>query len=168
MRDMPRDFAREVYLKSYWRGPRFDDVAQASPAIAEELFDTGVNMGQGDAARFLQRALNALNQGGALYADIAVDGHVGDRTLDALEAYRRAYRYAPGDVELTNDYLDYEQEYGNSRLVLQIRQELAERRPADLRNRRELAIMLAERERYDEARQVVEALVAIHVAGRCE
>ena len=87
MQALPQSTARAIYLKQYWRGPRFDDVARVSPAVAEELFDTGVNMGQADAARFLQRALNALNRKGELYSDVATDGYVGDRTLDALEAF---------------------------------------------------------------------------------
>lgn len=87
MRELPREKAHAIYLRQYYTGPRFDDVAVLSPAIAEELFDTGVNMGQGDAAQFLQRALNALNRQQRLYPDLVVDGYIGDKTLDAFEAY---------------------------------------------------------------------------------
>ncbi|MBP6111710.1 MAG: hypothetical protein KA482_04945, partial [Sphingobium sp.] len=58
-----------------------------SPAIAEELFDTGVNMGPGVAAEFLQRALNALNDQGRLYPDIAVDRDIGPATMRSLKAF---------------------------------------------------------------------------------
>ena len=50
------------------------------------MFDTGVNMGVGRAAKFLQRALNLLNQGGKRYSDIVEDGKVGNNTIKALKA----------------------------------------------------------------------------------
>jgi lysozyme family protein len=62
-------------------------VAQIAPILAEELFDTGVNMGTSTAIGFLQRALNALNRNGADYPDIAVDRTIGTDTLRALEEF---------------------------------------------------------------------------------
>ncbi len=56
---MPQSVARTIYLDKYWIWPRFDQVNEICTAVAEELLDTGVNMGQGMAATFLQRALNA-------------------------------------------------------------------------------------------------------------
>lgn len=87
---MPQSVARTIYLDKYWTAPRFDQVAEICPAVAEELLDTGVNMGQGTAATFLQRALNVLNREGRLYPDIAVDGGIGKMTLAALNAYLKA------------------------------------------------------------------------------
>jgi len=87
MKDMPRAVAKEIYLKRYWIQPRFSEIYDFAPAIANELLDTGVNMGQGVAAKFLQRALNALNQRGKVYPDIAVDGAIGNVTIAALRAY---------------------------------------------------------------------------------
>ena len=58
--------------------------------IAAELFDTGVNMGTGIAAGFLQRALNALNRAARDYPDIAVDREIGPRTLSALDGFLKA------------------------------------------------------------------------------
>ena len=87
MRDLPRATAKQIYLTRYVVQPGFDKIAVLSPSIAAELVDTGVNMGQAVAARFLQRALNALNQRGADYADIAVDGAAGPGTRTALTAY---------------------------------------------------------------------------------
>ena len=57
-----------------------------SQQIANEMFDTGVNMGIGRAAKFLQRALNALNSNGKVYEDIVEDGKVGANTIKALKA----------------------------------------------------------------------------------
>lgn len=45
MRDMTRDQARQIYLRRYWIKPKFADIGARSPAIAAELFDTGVNCG---------------------------------------------------------------------------------------------------------------------------
>lgn len=90
MRAFPRHDAVAIYRRLYWQRPRFDAVAQILPAIGAEMFDTGINMGPGVAARFLQRALNALNRNQRDYPDIAVDGAIGPRTLDALRGYVRA------------------------------------------------------------------------------
>lgn len=87
MCDLPRDLAFSIYRQTYVCQPRFDDVGMQSWPIAEEMVDTGVNMGAGDAGKFLQRWLNAFNRDEAFYADIRVDGCVGDKTLASLEAY---------------------------------------------------------------------------------
>ncbi|HEY9553830.1 glycoside hydrolase family 108 protein [Allosphingosinicella sp.] len=87
MRRFPRDEAVAIYRRLYWLRPGFDQVAEQAPALAAELFDTGVNMGPPVAAGFLQRALNALNRGARDYADIAVDRRLGPRTLAALRGF---------------------------------------------------------------------------------
>jgi len=87
MKDMPRSVAKEIYRKKYYVLPGFDQVALHSTAVAEELFDTGVNMGPGVAAGFLQRLLNALNRQGKDYPDIKVDSDIGPATLRSLKTY---------------------------------------------------------------------------------
>jgi lysozyme family protein len=86
MRNMTRDQAKAIYRKKYWEAPGFDEVAKRSEAVAEELFDTGVNMGPSIPSGFLQRLLNGLNRQGKDYADIKVDNDVGPATLRALDA----------------------------------------------------------------------------------
>ena len=95
MRQLPREDAVAIYARLYWLRPRFNDIASRSARVAEELFDTGVNMGPGVAATFLQRALTALNRNGADYADLVPDGRIGDVTLSALDAFF-AVRGKPG------------------------------------------------------------------------
>ena len=90
MRSMPREEAVAIYRRLYWLRPGFDRVAERSEAVAAELFDTGVNMGTGAAAGFLQRALNALNRAARDYPDIAVDRDIGPRTLSALDGFLKA------------------------------------------------------------------------------
>jgi lysozyme family protein len=87
MRALPRSEAIAIYKRLYWLAPRFDAIAERAPALAAELFDTGINMGTGTATAFLQRALNALNRNGADYNDIAVDRQIGAATLSALESF---------------------------------------------------------------------------------
>ena len=99
MRDMPRADAASIYRRLYWLRPGFDRVALRAPKIAGELFDTGVNMGTGTAAGFLQRALNALNRTARDYPDIAVDRDIGPRTLSALDGFLKA-RGASGETVL--------------------------------------------------------------------
>ena len=87
MKDLPRETAKEIYMKQYWLEPKFDKIAELSPSIAEELCDTGVNMGPRVASMFLQRWLTALNQRGKLYPDLKPDGVIGNITIAALRSY---------------------------------------------------------------------------------
>jgi len=90
MRDLPRGEAASIYRRLYWLRPGFDKVALRAAKIAAELFDTGVNMGTGTAAAFLQRSLNALNRAARDYPDIPVDREIGPRTLSALDGFLKA------------------------------------------------------------------------------
>jgi lysozyme family protein len=87
MRAMPKSTALEIYKMEYWTKPGFAALAEASPIVAKELFDCGVNMGVTVAGSFLQTALNAFNARGKLYPDVAVDGRPGAQTLAALRLY---------------------------------------------------------------------------------
>jgi lysozyme family protein len=99
MEQMPRSVAKQIYVERYWRSPGFDQVNEHSAAVAEELLDTGVNMGPAVAGRFLQRALNVLNLESKTYPDVAVDGAIGRMTIAALRAYL-AHRGKDGHVVL--------------------------------------------------------------------
>lgn len=90
MHDLGADQAKAIRCARYWIQPGFDRVAAVSPAVASELYDTGVNMGVEIAATFLQRALNVLNRQGKDYPDVAVDGAIGDATVAALRALFQA------------------------------------------------------------------------------
>ena len=90
MRELPRTTAVRIYTDEYWVDPGFDRVASIMPVVAEELFDTGVNLGSAVAALWLQMCLNAFNRQGLLYADIREDTDIGPATLRALEAYAAA------------------------------------------------------------------------------
>ena len=99
MKDMPKHIAENIYEMIYWYEPGFYDVSMVYPAVAKELFDTGVNCGTGKAAEFLQITLNALNRQGKDYPDIDEDSDIGPATIKALEAYK-AHRGAEGESVL--------------------------------------------------------------------
>lgn len=87
MNALPRQKAKDIYFSQYVTKPGFAAVMALSPSVAEELVDTGVNMGTAVAAIFFQRALNALNNQTTYYADLMVDGDVGPATIAAFKAY---------------------------------------------------------------------------------
>lgn len=122
MRDLPRDEAAAIYRRLYWLRPRFDQVAKRSPAVASELFDTGVNMGPAVASTFLQRALSALNRDRKDYPDLVPDGRIGQATLAALDTFFELRGRIPGEAVLSRA-LDALQ---GERYI-----RLAERRPAN-------------------------------------
>jgi lysozyme family protein len=84
MRALPREVALAIYRQRYWVQPRLDAVAEVSGAVAEAMFDTGVNMGTGVAVMMLQRVLNALNRNERDWPDLVADRRVGPATLAAL------------------------------------------------------------------------------------
>lgn len=78
-----KELAADLYRRRYW--DRFDGDSIPDQAIAEELFDTAVNMGVGRSVGFLQEALNALLM--PELPRLAEDGDMGPKTLAALRTY---------------------------------------------------------------------------------
>ena len=87
IKQLPYSVAYDIYATEYWDINILDDVAHLSIAIAEEVADTGINMGPVTAGKFLQRSLNVLNREGKLFDDIYVDGKIGLRTVSSLRDY---------------------------------------------------------------------------------
>ena len=71
------------YREQFW--DRIEGDLLSDQQIAEEVFDTAVNMGVRRAVRFLQEALNLLNRNQRSYRDLVVDGAIGPRTRGALD-----------------------------------------------------------------------------------
>lgn len=84
LRRIPVATAKAIYTQRYWHAPRFSEISNV--AIADECFDTGVNMGPHWAALFLQRALNSLTKEAALL----LDGRIGELTLYRLATFLKA------------------------------------------------------------------------------
>lgn len=83
----------DFYRAEFWTRVGADDMP---PALALDVFDCGVNCGQGAAVKMLQRVLNVMNKGGVLYADISADGQWGPGSRAALDGYLRTR----GDLSL--------------------------------------------------------------------
>lgn len=73
------------YKKEFWNRFKGDEIGNQT--LAEELFDTAVNMGWKVAGRFFQQGLNLLNRNGSLFKDLKEDGLVGAKTIKALDKY---------------------------------------------------------------------------------
>ncbi|WP_126244125.1 glycoside hydrolase family 108 protein [Chitinophaga rhizosphaerae] len=77
---------QNFYREEFWNSNRLGEIVHQP--IANELFDTGVNMGVRTAARFLQTALNFANRSERDYKDLPVDGSIGPLTLDCVNRHR--------------------------------------------------------------------------------
>ena len=73
------------YKQVFW--DQFKGDAINNQDIANELFDTSVNMGTTTTIKFMQHALNILSKNGSLYMSIEEDGKFGQGTLNAVNAF---------------------------------------------------------------------------------
>ncbi len=73
---------KEFYRTEFWNKIKGDILP--SQLIADELFESSINLGVPVASEFLQLTINLLNRNGNLYSDIKVDGIIGNQTLSAL------------------------------------------------------------------------------------
>ena len=72
MRTMPKETAKDIYKKMYWDKLQCD---QLPFVVAFQLFDAGVNHGNAQAVKFLQRALSVVD-----------DGVIGAKTIAATNS----------------------------------------------------------------------------------
>ncbi len=75
---------QETYYDKYWRPMGCHRLS--SQVLKNKLFDAAVNIGVPVLSIMLQYALNCFNKKQTLWADIAVDGHIGGATTTAVEA----------------------------------------------------------------------------------
>jgi len=75
MRELPVEVAKEIYRASYWTPIRADELPDV---LRYDVFDAAVNSGNGQAVRWLQRALGV--------ADDGIIGPVTLRTANAANA----------------------------------------------------------------------------------
>lgn len=57
---MPQSVAFACYQRNYVERPGFLPLVQIDPAVAEEVIDTGVNMGPSRPTRFFRQAVNEV------------------------------------------------------------------------------------------------------------
>lgn len=80
---LTREQAIAIYRRDYWLAPNFHLIEPER--IACKLFDLGVNMGTGRAAKLLQRAVNRFRR---FEEWLVVDGRLGPRTAEAVNDFR--------------------------------------------------------------------------------
>ncbi|QEG24041.1 glycoside hydrolase family 108 protein [Mariniblastus fucicola] len=81
------ELAKELFRERYWNPIRGDEIPDQH--VANKVFDTGVNQGVARSVKYLQEGLNLLNRDQKNYADIQVDGKLGDATLATLKKFLR-------------------------------------------------------------------------------
>ena len=96
------DGAREIYKRDFWDKMKLDDVD--SQAIANEVFDTGVNCGWRVAATMLQNAINLFLVAAEAKDLLHTDGLVGSKTLKALRQVTRTPLNLDVMMKILNGY----------------------------------------------------------------
>lgn len=89
MKDLPVQFAQEVYFNQYIKSPGFEPILNIQPAVGEKLIDAGVNTGPARPSRWFQQTLNALSNDGKSYPQTHVDGKVGTHTVQTYQALEK-------------------------------------------------------------------------------
>ncbi|MCK5605403.1 hypothetical protein KAR91_26160 [Candidatus Pacearchaeota archaeon] len=79
--NLTKERAKFIYKRDYWDKLNLDGVKMA--VIAEEIFDTSVNMGRGSASRIAQKAVNFI----AGRSVLVIDGKIGPVTLDYINRW---------------------------------------------------------------------------------
>lgn len=97
IQDLPRQWAKKIYLQDYVVDPGFGKIMQVSMPIAAEMVEAGVNVGVSFPAKWLQEWLNLFNRQANDYKDIVVDGDIGPGTIVALQSFLRI-RGAKGEA----------------------------------------------------------------------
>lgn len=69
----------QFYINNYWNSLKLSQIIDQN--IANNAYDASVNMGVGIAAKFMQRACNALKSG-----VLIVDGIIGNQTLTIINS----------------------------------------------------------------------------------
>ncbi len=78
--------ADEIYIRNYMKRPGFWPLIPIEPAVADELVDTGANMGPVWPSRWFQQAINEMSG-----VKVAVDGRVGPNTVIAYRVMQRRH-----------------------------------------------------------------------------
>lgn len=79
LKDLDEYTAKVIYKDAFWDKQHCGDIRDQ--ALAEKFFDLSVNMGPGQAAKLLQRAVNTQ---GWPDIHVAEDGAVGPKTIEAV------------------------------------------------------------------------------------
>lgn len=106
------DMVRNFFRRRYWDVYEADEMGPAFQPIANELFDTGVNMGVQRAILFLQQSINILvYRKGVISTEVLVeDGLFGPKTFKALTTMNQKFipiLYKLMNIMQADHYLKY-------------------------------------------------------------
>lgn len=87
MKDLTVQQATEILTDLFYIDPQFDKLALIDDKLADQMFDLGVNLGPQAAGKFIQRALNVLDQNGKYGASLNVDGVLGTMSRTRLTQF---------------------------------------------------------------------------------
>ncbi len=114
-----------------------------------------------NAERALQRALELRPQNVSAWRQLHRVHDLRDQHEQALEDLRRALRYSGGrDSQLYLTYIDYMGRHGDRDQAIQARWRIADRVPDNHANRRSLAELYLMSDQPDQARQILDELLA--------
>ena len=134
---------RKIYSEGWrWLGDAQRDISnwhEAAESYRQALEQRPNNV---NALRGLAMVLNASGESG-----------------QALDALRKAVRFAPGQTALREQYLSYEYRYGNKERVLRYRQRIADSQPRDVVNLRAFAVLLAQNGQAGKAQSIIDGLM---------
>ena len=80
VKDITQETAKKIYKANYWDRSKCDEICKLNQGLAVMVFDSGVNMGVGQAIKLLQRTINLF-----YHEKIDVDGVIGGQTLISLK-----------------------------------------------------------------------------------
>ena len=89
MKTLSQEMAESIYFQDYIQKPGFAPFLELSPAVAQELVDSAVNIGPTKPSLWLQKALNSLSRGGKDFPQTNVDGKVGASTIQAFRSLQQ-------------------------------------------------------------------------------
>lgn len=81
-----QQYVLDFYKAYYWNTLNLDSLNDQK--MANELYDTGVNMGIVTAGKFFQRVLNVATK-----TDLTVDGKIGPKTIGLFNSLKDSDRY---------------------------------------------------------------------------
>lgn len=100
-----RELVPAFYKANFWDRFAGDEIAKSLQPIANELFDTAVNMGVHQAVKILQYCLNKLNRNQTLFPNLAEDGGYGRVTAGVLFSFGGSLR----DIHVLYKMMNVEQ-----------------------------------------------------------
>ncbi len=90
---------RRFYRVNFWNRIQGDALAEVSPEVAYEVFDTAVNVGVSQSVKFLQTAHNVASYGAY---ELEVDGMLGPKTIETVKRY---LTMRPGSAKINEEIL---------------------------------------------------------------